>query len=150
MNKDKINPNKERQVLDCILAIDLSPIKVKLAHSKGWTLEYSTEVEKWYKRFLFLSYKFSEHIIVVNNVIDEFWHNHILDTRKYIEDCNIIFGKYLHHFPYFGMRGDEDKKNLIKAFEETNRLFFEEFGETEMKTATTVDGIFNVEENIKF
>ncbi len=27
------------------------------------------------------------------------WHTHILFTEKYFEDCNAIFGRYLHHLP---------------------------------------------------
>ncbi|GHB38210.1 hypothetical protein GCM10007094_29460 [Pseudovibrio japonicus] len=27
------------------------------------------------------------------------WHTHILFTEKYFEDCNTIFGRYLHHAP---------------------------------------------------
>ncbi len=61
-------------------------------------------------------------------IVDKFWHQHILDTRKYAEDCERIFGFFFHHFPYFGMRGAEDKANLDSCFTETNELFVQEFG----------------------
>src|SRR5439155_1429263 len=35
----------------------------------------------------------------------------------------------LHHFPYFGMRGEEDAANLAEAGNTTNRLYEKEFGE---------------------
>jgi hypothetical protein len=64
--------------------------------------------------------------------VDKFWHGHILDTLKYAEDCDVIFGRFLHHFPYFGMRGAEDAANLARAGEVTQRLYLQEFGgETE-------------------
>ena len=114
--------------------LDFGPIKAKMVYSNGWSIEYAREVEKWYKRFLFLGHKYRSESLVVNKAIDEFWHNHILDTRKYIEDCNALFGYYVHHFPYFGMRGKQDEENLQVAYERSNRLFLAEFGEVQMKT----------------
>ena len=58
----------------------------------------------------------------------EFWHFHILDTLKYQEDCDNIFGYFLHHFPYFGMRGQEDEANLKEAWNSTISLYEKTFG----------------------
>jgi hypothetical protein len=60
--------------------------------------------------------------VVPTHDIDEFWHQHILDTRKYAEGCQNALGQFLHHFPYFGMRGDEDRNNLDKSFRQTREL----------------------------
>ena len=60
--------------------------------------------------------------------IDEFWHAHILDTEAYARDCNELFGEYLHHFPYFGMRGPADRADLETAFEQSRVLFIRHFG----------------------
>ena len=68
--------------------------------------------------------------IVPNKIIDVFWHYHILDTMKYPEDCQKVFGYFLHHFPYFGMRSEKDASDLKKAFTETKDMFFVEFGES--------------------
>ncbi len=54
---------------------------------------------------------------------------HILDTRKYAADCETTFGYFLHHFPYLGLRGEEDAQALQAAFLEMQRLTVEEFGE---------------------
>ncbi|MCX7069356.1 MAG: hypothetical protein NTW85_16940 [Methylococcales bacterium] len=53
----------------------------------------------------------------------------ILDTQKYQEDCELLFGYFLHHFPYFGMRGKEDEENLKMAWTETRQLYKTRFGE---------------------
>eukprot|EP01116_Phalansterium_solitarium_P017493 TRINITY_DN431_c0_g1_i1.p1 TRINITY_DN431_c0_g1~~TRINITY_DN431_c0_g1_i1.p1 ORF type:complete len:232 (+),score=15.46 TRINITY_DN431_c0_g1_i1:172-867(+) len=29
--------------------------------------------------------------------VDKIWHKHILQTRKYAEDCQLVFGEFLHH-----------------------------------------------------
>jgi hypothetical protein len=60
--------------------------------------------------------------------MDLFWHYHILDTIKYAEDCALIFGRFLHHFPYLGLRGDEDASRLRIAWQQTQALYALEFG----------------------
>ena len=113
--------------------LDLGPIKVKLMEKEegeGWSVEQVNLVEKWYKRFLLLNLRYPSVSIVPNAIIDTFWHFHILDTYKYAEDCQKVFGKFFHHFPYFGMRGEADANDLKEAFIETKDMFFAEFGES--------------------
>jgi hypothetical protein len=43
-------------------------------------------------------------------------------------DCERIFGFFLHHFPYFGMRGEEDAADLHAAYDETIELYRAAFG----------------------
>jgi hypothetical protein len=31
--------------------------------------------------------------------VDEVWHMHILFTKKYMDDCQSVLGRYLHHNP---------------------------------------------------
>ncbi len=112
--------------------LDLGPIKVKLMRPDGenWSVEQVNAAEKWYKRFLALNLKYPSASNVPTKAIDTFWHYHILDTQKYSNDCQAIFGYFLHHFPYFGMRGDEDAKNLEIAFTSTRDRFLHEFSES--------------------
>jgi len=51
------------------------------------------------------------------------WHAHILDTNAYAPDCEKVFGKFLHHFPYWGMRGEEDLVDLYSAWNRTLALY---------------------------
>jgi hypothetical protein len=120
------------QIVAEIQALDLDPIKVKLMdpeEGQGWSREYAGQMEIEYKRFLTLSVKYPEETIAPSKGVDKFWHGHILDTMKYVEDCQNVFGYFLHHFPYFGMRGEEDAENLAEAGKTTNRLYEKEFGE---------------------
>lgn len=111
-------------------ALDLGPIKFKLVHDKHdvVTQDIAEKLEERYKRFLILLLKYPNKKIVPDEEVDSFWHAHILDTRKYASDCDHIFGEFLHHFPYFGLRGKEDEKQLQTAFAETCELLFSEFG----------------------
>lgn len=113
--------------------LDLSMVKMKLMDKKeglGWSREEADQAEVWYKRFLVLNLRHPGSSIVPTGQIDKFWHQHILDTRQYAHDCQNIFGHFLYHFPYLGMRGPEDAANLKRAFERTKQLFLAEFGES--------------------
>jgi hypothetical protein len=111
--------------------IDFSMIKLKLQDTdegQGWSIEQCEEAEEEYKKFLALKRTYPDKEIVPNRIVDLFWHQHILDTEKYAHDCEIIFGYFLHHYPYFGMNGKQDAQNLTNAFEETKELYELHFG----------------------
>jgi hypothetical protein len=108
--------------------LDFSMLKMKLLTEYSWAPEAVEEAEDLYRKFLALNLRFPEQKLCPNGPTDEFWHAHILDTRKYAEDCNRLFGGMLHHYPYFGLRGPEDRANLEKAFEETVDMFIRHFG----------------------
>lgn len=117
-----------------IAALDLEMVKLKLADADegaGWSAPQREDAEVEYKRYLTLCKKFPppDHAIVPNKIMDTMWHYHILDTRVYCEDSDTVFGGYFHHFPYFGMRGEQDERDLERAFARTKRLYREAFGE---------------------
>lgn len=114
-----------------IFDLDLEPILVKIMdrdEGLGWDLEYAKMIEIEYKKFLTLCAEFPQKAIVPPVEVDKMWHYHILDTMKYAEDCQNIFGYFLHHFPYFGMRGVEDANNLQNAWAQTCELYIARFG----------------------
>lgn len=120
------------QVVAAIQALDLGPVKLKLMdpeEGQGWSREYVERMELAYKRFLTLMVKHSEQTIAPTKDVDKFWHGHILDTMKYAEDCQNVFGYFLHHFPYFGMRGEQDAADLRAASDSMRALYEREFGE---------------------
>ena len=119
-------------IVKSIAALDLDPIKMKLMDDRegeGWSQDYADAIERQYRQFLVLSARHPDRPIVPTKAIDTFWHQHILDTRKYAEDCERVFGYFLHHFPYFGMRGEQDARDLEAAFAATLDLVAAELGE---------------------
>jgi|GEM_PF-1353136 len=106
-----------------IRRLDLEPVKFKLVKEKGWSLQDVDRVAKLYKGFLLLHAVDPGGVHVPTVEIDEMWHAHILDTYKYMEDCQRIFGHYLHHFPYLGLRGEEDKADADEKFAATRARF---------------------------
>ena len=112
--------------MEDIHAIDFTMVKLKLQDKEeglGWDSAECDEAAAEYKKFLALKRSYPEKEIVPNKQVDLFWHQHILDTQKYAEDCETVFGYFLHHFPYFGMKDKQDMQNLIDAFEETKELY---------------------------
>ncbi len=120
------------EALRRVATIDLSMVKMKIMdpeEGKGWEPEYADAVETKYRRYLAMYLMFPERKIVPNKEVDVFWHQHILDTRAYAKDCDTVFGHFLHHFPYFGMRGEKDAQNLQSCFTATCNLYAELFDE---------------------
>ena len=134
------------QVVAAIWGLDLAPVKFKLMDAEegyGWSREAADHNEIEYKRFLTLLAKYPGLVIVPNRNVDQFWHGHILDTAKYAEDCKQVFGHFLHHFPYFGMRGTEDKAELASAASITRELLEAEFGESGPARDASFCGVVN-------
>jgi hypothetical protein len=115
-----------------IAALDLDPIKVKLMHresGEGWSLEQAEAVEVQYRRFLYLMKKFPNERAAPRSDVDIFWHYHILDTIKYASDCTTVFGYFLHHFPYVGLRGADDLMAHQRVGERMRELYEATFDE---------------------
>lgn len=112
-------------------ALDMSMLVRKLAESPEgprWSVEHCEVVRIEYMRFLALTVAFPEAAIVPSTVVDEFWHQHILDTKAYASDCQEAFGFFLHHYPYFGMNGPDDANRVRSAYVETLEAYTDLFG----------------------
>ncbi len=106
-------------------SLDFTQMNDKLVSFYGWKEDQVFLMHDYYKKWLALHVCYPELATAPNMRLDEYWHMHILDTEKYMADCQIVFGKYLHHYPYFGLEGD--KHALDSAFEMTNKLFEHHF-----------------------
>jgi hypothetical protein len=121
---------KAEEALKVVARIDLSPINRVLKHENPefWTESVISETEMNYRRLLALFLLHPGAPIVVNKILDDYWHQHILDTKKYAEDCDNVFGYFLHHDPYFGINGELDRRNNQEAFALTQDLWANTFG----------------------
>jgi hypothetical protein len=116
------------EALARVRQLDFTMLKRKLVIENGWTPEMCDEVEGLYIKFLALNARYPDRKICPTGPIDTFWHAHIVDTRAYAHDCELVFGGMLHHYPYFGMRGPEDLALLEDTFEKSVELFITHFG----------------------
>jgi hypothetical protein len=128
-----LTPTEALERLNGVL--DLSKIRTKLAdveEGKGYSDERLDSMEAEYRKFLALHLAFPDDEVVPCKMVDEMWHQHILDildTHAYEQDCDAMFGRFLHHFPYFGMRGEDDARALCDAYADTIERYCEAFGE---------------------
>jgi hypothetical protein len=114
-----------------VARLDFTMLKRKLVLEKAFaTSEACDEAEDLYRKFLALNARHIGRKLCPTGPIDTFWHAHILDTRAYARDCEWLFGHdhFLHHFPYFGLRDDEDRADLARTFADTVDLFIRSFG----------------------
>ena len=107
----------------------LTVAKLQELDYAGWTKERAELAEKNYKRYLAVTKALDGYQLVPNGDVDRFWHEHILDTRRYAKDCYELCGGFLHHYPFFGMNGDADNKNWINAAEQSTTVWNRLFGE---------------------
>lgn len=111
--------------------LDLANIRMKLAdpeEGKGYSGDRLDLMEAEYRKFLALHIAYPEADIVPYGIVDEMWHQHILDTIAYRADCDRILGGFLDHFPYFGMRGEDDALALADAYTDTLNRYRDAFG----------------------
>jgi hypothetical protein len=110
--------------------LELNSVRDALMEKRGWSLERAEAARAEYVRFLtLLQLKPGFMLIPWPNTegqddLDQFWHQHILDTAKYAADCNALFGRMIHHNPHV-LRGSGDE---TEATEKTQRLYARTFG----------------------
>lgn len=121
------------EVIAAIQALDLESVKVRAMDpelGEGWTREYADSVALAYKHFLIIAVKNQESAeeILPSKDVDEFWHTHILQTMKYADDCQKVFGTFLHHNPHIGKLSEGDLRHRDELAEKTKRFYETEFG----------------------
>ena len=123
MQEERLNHQQK------VAKLDFTKLKFKLI-LLGWKPQQADAGIRQYRNILLLWLKYGdETTLPPSEDIDEIWHNHILDTKKYQADCDFLFGKFLHHYPYFGIDDQTDRNDLNNAFANTKRLYIKEFGE---------------------
>lgn len=133
-------PTEALLTLDALL--DLTNIRLKLADPEegaGLTSARMDVLEAEYRKFLALHIAYPDADIVPCKIVDQIWHQHILDTAAYRDDCEAVFGRFLDHFPYFGMRGEDDARALHDAYADTIDRYRDAFGEPPEDTWISAD-----------
>jgi len=120
-------------VIAAIHALNLESVKVRIMDAdlgEGWTREYADSVEAAYRTYLTMLVKYPDcaEDILLSKDVDEFWHTHILQTMKYADDCESVFGQFLHHLPHVGEVTAADHQHRAKQAEKTRQLYEREFG----------------------
>jgi hypothetical protein len=129
----RITARPVQDVISAIQALDLESVKVRAMDpelGEGWTREYADSIETAYRTYLTMLVKYPDHAedILLSKDVDEFWHTHILQTMKYADDCEAVFGQFLHHSPHIGEVTPADHEHRARQAEKTRNLYEKEFG----------------------
>jgi hypothetical protein len=109
--------------------LELNSVRDALIEKRGWSLERAEAARTEYVRFLTLLQLKPGFMLIPwpnkegQDDLDQFWHQHILDTAKYAADSNALFGRMIHHNPHV-VRGSGDERD---ATEKTQRLYARTF-----------------------
>jgi hypothetical protein len=108
-----------------IYSLELGDIIKGTSLDEGWTDADADEAELWYRHFLWMCYLSDERrpVAGLSRKADKLWHNHILNTIRYTDDCNRIFHQYLHHQPILGIATREQDEAVEATRQECQRLF---------------------------
>lgn len=119
--------DKDCELREKIEALNLDTVRDKFYKKLSLIQKISTNtirVMDEYRKFLYLVATHPHEVIVPwNQPLDDFWHEHILDTAKYREDCQNIFGRYLDHNPHLG----KGTAKHTEASKNTGRLYASAF-----------------------
>lgn len=75
---------------------------------KGWPAERAIQARAEYREFLRQFQAAAsespdlskmEPMVPPSQDVDDFWHQHVLNTKKYALDCKNVLGFFLHHDP---------------------------------------------------
>jgi len=73
-------------------SLDFSLIIKKMISYDGWRELDTLKTCEYYKNYLYLLIKYGDHFkLPPSEDIDDFWHNHILDTKAYLDFCHVLF-----------------------------------------------------------
>lgn len=105
-----------QQLWQTVCAIPLRCVLRKLVLREGWLPKHAFAVSHQYRKFLYLRSCYVHITIRPTPEIDMFWHEHILYTKKYAQDCALLPRGFMHHQP-------EELDNRKKAIESKKILY---------------------------
>jgi hypothetical protein len=109
--------------------VELNSVRDAVMEKLGWDLDRAEAARREYIRFLTLLQMKPGFMLIPwpneqgQDDLDQFWHQHILDTAKYAADCDALFGRMIHHNPHV-MRGSGVETDAV---EKTQRLYTRTF-----------------------
>lgn len=124
-------------IVPAVAELNFERLKFKYTESS----ESEMSEEEWnraeleYRRFMSLKVLYPNQALVPSKIVDAVWHVHILDTRAYRQDCETVFGRFIDHYPYFGIYGKDDYQTLVDSFAETVATYEKHYGPYPNKAA---------------
>jgi len=121
--------NTIQSITSSIDQIDLSVIRSCLAEHEGIKDSQARKLEEEYKRFIALAIAYPEHNLAISSVVDAFWHQHLMHTIDYVQFCERLAGRFLHHCPFEAHQADVEDEAIDESYLQTLSLYATHFGE---------------------
>lgn len=106
---------------------DLIPFSARLAQQQKWSAGFTARAMREYLRFAALAVA-AGHPVSPSKAVDEVWHLHLTDTRRYWGEFREVLGRDLHHEPSRG--GPDEVRKHARMYRETLASYRRLFGET--------------------
>jgi len=110
-----------QNTLTTALNFDLSPIINQVTKVYNWETEYVTRVAEEYVKFMII--RFNKSDASPSMAIDNFWHQHILNTKHYAKFCNVCFNRFIHHRPEDAVDQEAQRRRLENTLSEYKQLY---------------------------
>lgn len=119
--------------------LQLDREKAKLKEALQCTDEFCSALHREYLRFWALKKTYKDKHIIPSLYLDKLWHLHILDTKKYREDCERLLGAFWDHSPQPFVSPSHPEPTAAEAYtparehsalDDTRAAYVELFGET--------------------
>jgi hypothetical protein len=132
------------------VTLDDNPALIAACQTQlGWGEAYANRVFAEYLKFLHLKGRLSDYVddaatpmkLAPSPTIDKMWRQHILDTRRYRDDCNALCGRTIHYDPTNLLEGDSapgDDAKWLKRVRTTKRAYTLVYG-TRLSTSEIWD-----------
>ena len=118
------HPESGKGSMTALWTFDLSPVTERL-EKKG--RRDAPVVESEFRRFAALWTLHPEEDLAPSLAVDEYWHEFVLDTKRYRAFCDSAFGGYVDHVP------DDTGTGMAEEFSRAIRLYQEHFGAVDAK-----------------
>jgi hypothetical protein len=109
-------------------SVGATPLVERCKRRLVWTDAFAKEVLAAYKDFIackFFLQDWDATLLSPSLSVDQMWHHHVLDTKNYASDCQILVSHVLHHNP----DGDVDPTARAPRVERTKSLIAQRKGQ---------------------
>ncbi len=105
------------------MAHDFSRVECYLQFRDNCTPQETAEMKVEYCRFMALltAYRDVGYTIPISDMVDPFWHAHVLDTHSYHAFCTTVAGEYIHHVP---LVSQAEEIKLMPAYRDTTVILY--------------------------
>lgn len=97
-NRSELNSDIEHR----LARWNLQVLQTDVVRFLGLSSSQAVEAVELYKQFWVLLARYPQMPLVPPAIVDRIWHLHILDTRRYREDCLFLVGEFVDHQPHRG------------------------------------------------